>query len=594
MTDQGTQEDLAALADQYQKGTQEDLAALADQFSAPAAATETPSAKPDESIPYLTDIGHALSSEASGVRDLAVEGPAQLLTHLLPNGVLRAGNQLNNWLRDQGVPLAQLPTEGDLTLDRNVAAREQALRAEGLDNGFRTLGRVMAPTNYLLPGSGATAAGKAGLAAGSGLVGAAATPVTADDGFWGNKLSEAAKGVGAALGLHGLGQLGSGIILPKLKEAANTLLQNDVALTLGQSIGGNVKRVEEGLKSVPVLGSLIRDSEGRAVAAFNRATINKVLEPVGESLPADVDIGHEALKYANSAVSDAFNKVLPKLKWSPDAGFAQDLAEIKPTLGDLPESFANTFKNIIETKLGPSVLGSGAASGQLAGKQIQNVTSSLNHYISEYGNSQVAGERLLAGALRDVKEALVDSIERQNPAHAAELKNANTAFALLSRVGQAAQRRATSHGVFSAGDLLNAVKQGDRSARRRMFQSGDALLQDWATAAHEVLANKLPDSGTAERTAIRHLTSNLGLGGATAAASQVSPLAAVPIALAGGLYTKPGQEGLAAFLRSNPELRGGIASAVESGATGLGRLAAPLAAEQQPQPVNEGGLGGQP
>src|ERR1700752_4927028 len=59
-----------------------------------------------------------LESIGTGMRD-PIEGLAQGLTHVLPTGVVRAGNKFNNWLRDQGVPLAEMPTGDDVTLDKS-------------------------------------------------------------------------------------------------------------------------------------------------------------------------------------------------------------------------------------------------------------------------------------------------------------------------------------------------------------------------------------------------------------------------------------------------------------------------------------------
>jgi hypothetical protein len=63
--------------------------------------------------------------------------------------------------------------------------------------------------------------------------------------------------------------------------------------------------------------------------------------------------------------------------------------------------------------------------------------------------------------------------------------------------------------------------------------TGDALMQDIATAGQNVLPNKIPDSGTAGR---------LGLGIlAGGGVGYLSPIALAGGALAAGAYTRPGQ-----------------------------------------------------
>src|SRR5262249_48271023 len=49
---------------------------------------------------------------------------------------------------------------------------------------------------------------------------------------------------------------------------------------------------------------------------------------------------------------------------------------------------------------------------------------------------------------------------------------------------------------------LSAIKRGDKSVGKGMFARGDALMQDFATAAQNVLPSRIPTSGTSERAAM--------------------------------------------------------------------------------------------
>jgi hypothetical protein len=582
----------------------------ADELDELAKAPAPSEIAPDRSTPYLSSIGTALSAEASGLRD-PIEGLAQLASHALPAGAVTAVNKANNWLREKGVPLAHLPESGDVTLDSYEKQRDARLKSEGLDTGFRTMGRVMAPTNYVVPaGAAASTAGKIGAAALAGKIGAAALagkigaaalaggasgaaePVTGDS-FWDEKLSQVEKGAATALGALGLGHIVSSAIAPKLRDAVTTLANNDVVMTAGQMIGGLAKRGEEAAKSVPVLGSLIRSAEGRGIASFNRATVNKALEPIGDRLPDDVDVGHDAIKYAQDAASKAYKDVLPHLTWRPDAGFANDLADIQRSLGDLPGEYAKQFENIIKNRVGPLVTpteyaGAAINEGQrafpsaggasvptegtsfLTGEQFKRAESALSNLSSELRGSSVAGERLLGQHLSDVNTAMRDALERQNPNHAGVLQAANNTYAMLARVENAAARRSTSTGIFTPGDLLQASKSADRSARKRAFAAGDALLQDWAESAHSVLGNKLPDSGTTER-----MLWDVGGGGGLAAIAHSNPAGAGAGLAAMAAYTSLGQRVVQQALLAAPAARAAIAAPAQAVVQGLG---APLAA----------------
>jgi len=76
-----------------------------------------------------------LEKLAKGMRD-PLDGGAQLLTHMLPQGVVDAGNNLNNWLADKTGLVAKLPernvsslvTGQKSGLDALLAQQEQSAR----------------------------------------------------------------------------------------------------------------------------------------------------------------------------------------------------------------------------------------------------------------------------------------------------------------------------------------------------------------------------------------------------------------------------------------------------------------------------------
>ena len=71
-----------------------------------------------------------------------------------------------------------------------------------------------------------------------------------------------------------------GKALPPITDKAKELIKKGIPLTVGQSVGGGLRKVEEGLKSIPFLGDAIVGAEIRATEGFNKATFKKVLEPL--------------------------------------------------------------------------------------------------------------------------------------------------------------------------------------------------------------------------------------------------------------------------------------------------------------------------
>lgn len=125
-------------------------------------------------------------------------------------------------------------------------------------------------------------------------------------------------------------------------------------------------------------------------------------------------------------------------------------------------------------------------------------------------------------------------LSRNNPAQLAkELANADAAYAKYVRLRNAGVAAANNEGVFTPSQLMGAVKKADNSVGKGAMATGDALMQDIATAGQNVLPNKIPDSGTAGRLGLGILAGG-GLG-------YLNPVALAGGALAAGAYTRPGQ-----------------------------------------------------
>lgn len=141
-----------------------------------------------------------------GLRD-PVDALAQIAENVVPSGVATKVNQFNNWLVDQGVPLARVEEsdKGATKLVRDVNKQYDAQRGE--DEGFdwgRLAGNVVNPVTIMAAPSVGTASTVTQLAtrgAMAGAMGGALQPVTSDDAetdFWKRKGGQAA--VGAVTG----------------------------------------------------------------------------------------------------------------------------------------------------------------------------------------------------------------------------------------------------------------------------------------------------------------------------------------------------------------------------------------------------------
>lgn len=278
--------------------------------------------------------------------------------------------------------------------------------------------------------------------------------------------------------------------------AVTALRSRGVELTPGMNKGGAIRRFEEGSKSDPLVGEGVRHAEDRARRSFNRAMYNEVLAPIGAKYAGEA-VGNKGVKSVGDTLNQAYEAIKPKLKMVEDDDLISDLADIRTTAAEMPPAQESQFEAIVNGRVVKRLAKGG---GTMNGATFKQVESELLEKSRNYKSSADAAQRELGDALEDVTGALRDALERgSDPGVREQLKNINTAWAMLVRLEGAAGRRASSGGLFTPGDLKAAVKTADKSTRKRAFARGDALLQDIATHADTVMTPRLPDSGTAER-----------------------------------------------------------------------------------------------
>ena len=452
---------------------------------------------------------------ARGLRD-PIDGGAQLLTKMLPDGVVSAGNRLNNWLADTTGLVAKLPEGGVDQQVREAESEYQARRSmptmtslvtgQKPDPGFdwmRLGGNVLNPANLAVASrmpAAATLMGKAGLGALGGGISSLSQPVTQGDNFAEEKAKQIA--MGAAFGgftpvaAAGIGR----VINPKASaDPALALLQREgVRPTIGQTLGGWADKVEQKAMSVPFVGDAIAGARERAAGDLNRAVANRALSPIGQKLPENVT-GREAVSYVQGRLSDAYDDLLPRMTVQADAAFNQEMKSLAGMVkaGALDPAAAASFSRILKN----DVLGKFQGQATLTGQTLKQVESDLGQKISRLGQSTDADQRLIGDALKEVQASLRNLAQRSNPDLAPQLKAINAGYANFKRMERAASSVAAEDGVFSPAQLLNAVKALDKSKDKGRFSRGDALMQDLADAGRVRLGANVPNSGTADRLA---------------------------------------------------------------------------------------------
>jgi hypothetical protein len=476
-----------------------------------------------------------------------INGGAQLLTHILPDSVVNAGNKLNNWLADKTGLVARVPEGGVDQMVRDQEAAYQARRNAGGESGFdgyRVLGNIVSPVSLGLgaaaPAGMATLAGRVGVGAASGAVSGALSPVTSGD-FWSEKGKQALTGAAVGGAIPAIVGGAARLVSPNASKNTNLQMLKDegVQPTIGQALGGRANALEEKLQSVPIVGDAISNARGRALKQFNQAAINRASNKVGAEVD---DIGQAGVREAGDKISQAYDDALNQITGVQlDPQFNNNLLQLRGMAQGLTTTMRNKFNNAINE----TVMRKVSRTGAILPGDYKAIDSELGNLAARYGKSPVASEQELGDAVTQLQSLLKQQMMRTNPQVADQLQAADAAWANLVRVEGAAKSAKNAEGVFTPGQLNMAVQAADQSVRKRAVSRGTALLQDLGNAGQSVLGNKVPNSFTTDRALIA---------GGTLGSYFVNP--AIPAALLGGagLYTSPLQRALVGAASSRPTL----------------------------------------
>lgn len=493
---------------------------------------------------------------AQGLRD-PIDGGAQLLTKLLPDGVVKAGNDLNNWLADKTGLVGRLPEGGvDQQVRQNEAAYQAKRGSEGGFDGMRLLGNVLSPANLSLSAglpAAATLPGRVAVGAAGGAATSAFNPVTVEGDYSTEKLKQIGLGgaFGAAVPMV-TGAVGR-VISPKASTNPDVqmLRQEGVTPTIGQALGGRFNALEEKAQSLPLMGDMISVARGKARDEFNSAAINRALAPINGKLSSKGDIGQPAVAEAGDLIGAAYDRARAMLgNFQIDPASTTRFNALRQQAAFLPPKEKAAFQavlNEIATDVSPN--------GVIAADAFKRIDSKLGLEAAKFAGSQDAYQKSLGGLLQQFQQTLTDSAKKANPAAAEAFAKADKAYANLVRIEGASKAAMNSGGVFTPAQLASAVRGADRSVRDRATARGTALMQDLSGAGQNVLGNKVPDSGTAGRVA---------LGAATAGSAVLLDPTFLGTMLGGAaMYTGPMRNLLSGAVAARPGLAQPVANALQ-------------------------------
>jgi hypothetical protein len=271
------------------------------------------------------------------------------------------------------------------------------------------------------------------------------------------------------------------------------LADSGVRLPPGVALGRTMKTLEDKATSLPIVGGMIERGRAQAMDDWRAGAINEVLKPLGIQVPKGVT-GHEAVAFAQDAISTSYDDLLPRLSAKVDRRFAVGLRKAFDEVKVAPIETQKKLALIIEDAMKT------APDGTLAGEALRRAEMKFGQHIADLGRSSNPDDQAMRRGVQAVLGDLRDLMVRANPDAAAELKATHQAFKAQLAVDSAASK--ATDGAFSPSQLSTGARTADRSVRKRASARGEGgPMQAWADMGKR-LQSMVPDSGTASRMAL--------------------------------------------------------------------------------------------
>lgn len=458
-----------------------------------------------------------------------------------------------------GIPGAAEAEKSIREFGRGVEEKTQAGReargSEGLDF-YQLLGNVLgsaAPASLLARiGTGAKAAAATGAA-----TSVATQPVLDQEvGLLEEKAKQAGIGAaGGAIGQKVVGALGR-VLSPQVSAQEAAVRGVGVTPTIGESLGGTARKVEDFIAGVPGLGEFVKDAKLRAIDQWNKGTINKTLS----NLPDDIKIpegifGGEAVAYANQAISKSYDDLYGKMSYTLGKDTNTKLVELTKSKALTPDQQGIVQKALdsflyskLDTPLaGSSLTNAPAKLSTVDGATMKAIESDLKSYA--YGllkktQGQTADDIKAGEALLDAVGTLKKDFYRQNAKTVSvkDLLKLDKAYSEMVVITDASAR--AEAGLFTPSQLMQASKANARKVSTRAFGEGRAVLQKDAQAAKEIIGDG--KAGLVARIG--------GLGALGVAGVAGLPATMATVGGVAGVYSKTGQKLIDKLLTERPEL----------------------------------------
>ena len=314
----------------------------------------------------------------------------------------------------------------------------------------------------------------------------------------------------------GTGALAGGTlqkVAPYATDSAKKLIKRGVPVTVGDAVGGGLKKVEEALTSVPFVGSAISGAKQRSKQGFDRTVYEEVLEPlkpfgVNPEKVVKGKTGNALYESVEDVITKAYESVVPKLKL-PNRQVLQ--SSIDDAIYNSAETLDDNLQKVFFKDLEKIIYSKFDADGNISGNAYKSAISQLRTKARKIGSAQpTLFSDDLIGSYKNVEKTLIEILKQTNPSQKAKLDAIDKSFKRLLPVERTVIQ--SEGGEFTADQVLRNIKKADTSLRNKNFAKGKADMQPLVRAGQETIKQRLANSGTADRS----MLGSFALGGGLA------------------------------------------------------------------------------
>ena len=283
----------------------------------------------------------------------------------------------------------------------------------------------------------------------------------------------------------------------KTSKEAKKLLDKGVKLSPAQTIdgamGSGLKKIEEALTSVPLLGT--QSMMQNVKKTFNIAVANEIGKPIGVVIPKNTplkDVAKVLTTKIKTAIDDSANKLVIK---SPDELIDNIVVGIKNSKADSKivnreiKKFNDVFMRDIKI----------SKDGFIKGSDVQKLDEHFRKMAKEFKDSDNYDLRLISDVFTKGVDDLSALIKTGSGDDAFKLYRATkNAFKNLGVFNKASLSSTAKEG-FEPSQLIKANMIDDPTKGKVGTILGKGQLQDIAQTGQSVIGKTVPDSGTVTR-----------------------------------------------------------------------------------------------